>query len=262
MGAYNDDVLFIHIPKCGGTAAKEYMFRHLPDVKWPRTASWFARQAGRKDVTGADQARSDRAITDSKLPIGHVPLRDIVDFTGRPADSWERIIAVIRNPYEHQLSQWWFWRERYAKGDNHVHDMHAAAHPRLDSWLDTVDCDFYIWYEHSFHPGSELVRRPPSPATDYANWGGYFPYWFAINGKIPPNLVVLRQESLEHQFPLALAPWMDGVPPPMPRANETGHGPWREYYHKARSLEIVNAKFQWTFDNAKAYQKWEASESS
>ena len=242
MGAYNDDVLFIHIPKTGGTAAKHYMAAHLPGVKWPRP-------------------KAPESVEESGLPIGHVPLRDIPMFTGRPLDSWEKIIAIVRNPYEHQVSQWWFWHRRYAEGDEHPHSVHAARHPRIHTWLLDPECDFHLWYEHCFHPGSPLTRKPPSAVTSYEGWGGYYFYWLSVDGKLPPNLTVLRQEELGHQLPLALAPYMDGPPPPLPEINVGGGMDWQKAFSAGglelgnRSMDIIWSKFQWVFEEVKMYKR-------
>ncbi len=235
MGAYNDDVLFIHIPKTGGTAVKHYMAKHLPDVKWPDP----------KDIG---------SIVESGLPIGHIPLRDIPQFVNRPIDSWEKIIGVIRDPYQHQVSQWWFWHTRFAEGDWHPNSVHAGLHPKIHSWLKSPDSDFHIWYEHRFHPGSELVRKPPSAVTSYADWGGYYWYWLSVDGVIPPNVTIIKQEDLSHQLPLALAPYIDGPLPPVPTKNKGATINWRKAYTSsgpevgARSMDIVTYKFRWCIE--------------
>lgn len=245
MGAYNDDVLFVHIPKTGGTAFKHYMAENLPAVKWPKP-------------------EDPEAIKESGLPIGHVPLRDIPELTGRPLESWDRIIGIIRDPYRHQVSQWWFWHKRYAEGDAHPHSVHAGMHPRIHTWLLDPFCDFHIWYEHRFHPGSELVQKPPSAVTSYEGWGGYYLYWLGIDGVIPDNVTVLRQEELNHEGPLALAPYMDGPPPPMPEINKGGAIDWQLAFMSSgletanRSLDIVTCKFRWCLENG-YYQRQQAS---
>lgn len=236
MGAYNDDVLFVHIPKTAGTAVKGYMDAHLRGVKWPRP-------------------RDEESIREARLPIGHVPLRDIPGFTGRPLDSWDRIVAVIRNPYEQQVSQWWFWHTRYAEGDNHPHSVHAARHPRIHSWLRDPECDFHIWYEQRFHPDSQLVKKPPTAVTGYEGWGGYYWYWLSVNDALPHNLTILKQEELSHTLPLTLAPYMDGPPPEMPVANKGAGIDWQYVYAAGgielgnQSMEIVTGKFRWCFEN-------------
>ena len=244
MGAYNDDVLFIHIPKTAGISCKQYMEANLPDVLWPKP-------------------EDEEAVKASKLPIGHIPLRDIPGLTGRSLDSWERIIAVIRNPYEQQVSQWNFWRDRYARGQRHMHDSAAAAHPSIHTWLDesgTPGVDFHIWYAHRFHPGENWVEAPRGDGT-YNFWGGYYRFWlFDEDGRKPPNLTVLKAEDMNQTFPAALAPWIAGAPPEMPHANRTAHADYTEYYSHPeaervrKSLAIVEEKFRWTFDEG-LYEK-------
>ena len=251
MGCYNDDVLFIHIPKCGGTVVKEYLHTHLHNVKWPRNAHWFAGRDGRIEPTPADEQRAAKTVEDSKLPIGHIPLRDIPNYTGREIESWERIVTVIRNPYHQQISQWLFWRDRYAMGYNHANDVHAAMHPRFDSWVGTPDADFHIWYEQRKSIQTPLVKRPPSTENDYANWGGFYPYWVGVGDSIPDNVVLLRQETLADDLPDVLAPFIDGTPPPLHRTNvgPTKESRYLEYINKWETVETIESKFRWTFDN-------------
>lgn len=249
MGIYNDDVLFIHIPKCGGTAVKEYMNEHLDGIKWPRNADHYAMEAGRDEPSEADEARAAETVAESKLPIGHVPLRDIPAFTGRPLDSWKLILATIRNPYYQQISQWLFWRDRYARGMTHPHDMKAAAHPRFDSWVGTPDADFHIWYEHRKSAQAEFARHPPSAKTKYEKWGGFYPYWLSVDNSIPDNLTMVRQETMDVSVVDALSPFIKGEPPPMKHANK---GPGREsdyldYICDWESVDTIERKFKWCF---------------
>ena len=234
MGAYNDEVLFIHIPKTAGTSVKHYMYEHLPDVKWPHHSSQEMRE-------------------ESKLPIGHIPLRDIPMFLGRPVDSWEKIIAVIRNPYEHQVSQWWFWKGRYAQGDQHPHSVTAAQYPRIHGWLKDPMSDFHVWYQHRFHPEEPMV--PKENGIGYEGYGGYYPYWLEVDGEVPPNVQILRAEELDHQFPLALAEYIDGPLPEMPHINQGSKIDWQKVLgaggdvgQARESIAVINEKFRWCFE--------------
>lgn len=252
MGCYNDDVLFIHIPKCGGTAVKEYMAANMLGVKWPRPATWFATKDDRRQITQADHKAAHQSTFESGLPIGHIPLRDISRFTGRPLDSWDKIIVTIRNPYYQQISQWLFWRERYARGENHVHDMHAASHPRFDTWVGTPNADFHIWYEQRFMESEAVVQKPSSAETNYEGFGGFYRYWLAVDGAIPQNVQIIRMEQMSREIPLALAPYMDGTPPDMYRRNAgpVNESKYLQYITDApNTIKIVEAKFRWTFEN-------------
>ena len=246
MGAYNDDVLFIHIPKCGGTACKEYMAKHLPVMKWPRGDSWFTYRDGRNEITPQDKADARTTVEESRLPIGHIALQDIEPLTGRSPDSFQRIIIPIRNPYHQQVSQWHFWLTRYQQGQRHVHDIHAAGHPSFDTWPGELDSDFHIWYEAQFTAGAPLERK--SHQLSYEQLGGFYRYWVTIDGAVPTNVLMLRQETLEHSFPLACAPWIDGTPPAMHRSNESNGLDHIAFINYTSTLDTIERKFKWTFD--------------
>lgn len=235
MGAYNDDVLFIHIPKTGGWSVKHWMIEHLPNVLCPDPE---------------DKAKTEA----SKLPIGHIPLSDIERFTGRPLDSWQKIIGIIRNPYDQQVSQWAFWRDRYARGQRHVHDICAAQYPSIHKWLDDPMCDFHLWYEHRFHASEPIVRKTPGPDTDYANFGGYYLYWLAVGGVIPDNVEIIKLEEID-TLPTVVEPYtLRKDMAPLGVENTSPRGRYQEYYsHPDRevadhALERVHQKFRWTFE--------------
>lgn len=228
VGAYNDRLLFVHIPKTGGTSIKRYLWDHLPGVRGQRPASW-----------GDD-------FDSGGLPIGHVPLRDIERFTGRTPDSFERILAVIRNPYEQQVSQWLFWRERYAIGHRHPHDLCAASHSDVNGWLEDPLCDFHLWYEERFSDGDPAWRKSRLPEERYATWGGFYPYWLADKtGRFPDNLQMLEFSTLADDFPGAVADFTEAAE--LPRMNAaTLRFPVPAYYSQ-RGAALVEMKFPWAF---------------
>lgn len=232
MGAYNDQVLFIHIPKTAGWSCKTYMAEHLEGVILPDSP-------------------------ESKLPIGHIRLQDIEGFTGRAPDSFEKILAVVRNPYEQQLSQWSFWRDRFAKGYSHIHDRCAAAYARLEKWLEDPGCDFHIWYEqHMERPDAD----PPVVGKErYQDFGGFYRFWLTVDGEIPENVQVIRQENLSEEFPAA----MHGdstklIYHPMPHLNTSHHDTNAKLYYTPRAAQLVESKFKWAFENY--YTPWKFSE--
>lgn len=234
MGAYSDDLLFIHIPKCAGTSVRNWLKEYVP---------------------GTTDFRDEGC----DLPIGHIPLRDIERFTGRTPDSFKMIVGIIRNPYTHQLSQWLFWRDRRDKGGFHVHDVVAAMHPSLTSWLHDARCDFHVWYESQYGSsdgkeaaGWQLLRNAGG-VNRYPNYGGYFRYWLEVDGEIPPNVVLIRMEELSDvwltevgEFAVPDAPGLPAVnlgPQAILTAQDTL--PW----YTPHGMDIVNDKFAWTFDN-------------
>lgn len=228
MTAFNDQILYIHIPKCGGTACRHYFKEHAPNIKFPRDH-------------------------DYPFPLGHIALRDIERFSGRSPESFEVIYATIRNPYHQQLSQWLFWWDRHARGGEHFHDVRAAKYSRLHHWLlDSLACDFHVWYDETVNGETKTT----SERASYNDFGGYYRYWLAVDGEIPPNVEVVRFERMAKRIPTLLAERL-GVQrlPPMPERNA---GPPRneprEYFSEL-AMRLVEEKFPWAFEHH--YAKWE-----
>lgn len=221
MGCYSDDLFFVHVPKCAGWSCKHYMREHVPGMLFP----------------------DDK---ESGLPIGHVPMRDVEKFTGRPLDSFKKIIAIIREPHDQQLSQWLFWRDRRARQGVHVHDYMAATHQTVESFLLDERCDFHLWYET--HPLLGLAERPEGSVIRDARRGIYW-YWLSVDDELPDNLEILKFEEIGETFPAAVAPFAGGAVHPLGRENATPtRRPWREYYTPL-AAQLVELKFAWAFDN-------------
>lgn len=230
MGAYNDDLLFIHIPKCAGTSVREWMKQYVP---------------------GTIDYRDEHC----DLPLGHVPLKDIERFTGRRLDSFQKIVGIVRDPYTHQLSQWLFWRDRRDVGGMHVHDIVAARHPTLTSWLCDANSDFHVWYESVWGSSDAGVSLQLAAAevNRYPRFGGYYRYWLTVDGEVPDNLVVLRMEELGDTWLNAVGEFAADDAPPLPVVNPgpkaiTNRADAMPYYSPL-SIAIVNDKFSWAFEN-------------
>jgi len=228
VGAYNADLLFVHIPKCAGTSIRKWLKEYVP---------------------GTTDFRDEGC----NLPIGHIPLRDIERYTGRAPDSFQKIIAIVRNPYSHQLSQWLFWRGRRAHGGLHIHDRVAGMHPSLTDWLHDARSDFHIWYEAqmgSSDAGANLQRSAGMTAR-YPFYGGYFRYWLEVDGIVPENVVLIRMEELDEAWLPTVSEFAIDDAPGLARVN-AGPKPdldlediLKDYTPLA--IEIVNAKFEWAF---------------
>jgi len=240
MGCYNDEILFIHIPKCAGWSVKQYLKANVPGITLPDDEN-------------------------SKLPIGHIRLQDIERFTGRSPDSFKLILAIIREPYEQQLSQWCFWRDRYARGQRHIHDVVAAQYATVEGFLSDPRCDFHVWYEQhlGFEPGmtrtEQVFSRLPDGSTPevgnrYEAFGGCYRYWITVDDEIPGNVQVIRCEELDTELPKVLAPFIGHEPPPVPRLNRSFHGKNIKAYYSPIAASLVEAKFQWAFECH--YAKW------
>lgn len=239
MGAYNDNILLIHIPKCAGWTVKNYMREHLPGVLMP------------------DQKESG-------LPIGHVRLQDIPRFTGRPVESFELIVAPIRNPAAQQVSQATFWATRHLTGSRHFHDVSAWRHvsedlvredimrcsmtPEVFEWrphhinmagfAQDPRCDFRTWYNE--HYGGEM------------NGDGYYRYWLTYNGKIPDSVRLVDVTYLHEDLPKLLQPFADGRPlPTPPRLNTSPHQVAEDDWIPKAAQPTLQRTFSWYFAEGK-----------
>lgn len=240
MGCYNDDVLFIHIPKTGGTAVKKAMWEQLPGMR------------GQKPALPGSAETNREPTPDNPFPIGHMRVADCERLLGRPASSFRYTVAVIRNPYAQQVSQWLFWSGRYQRGGRHVHDQAAASYPTIHGWLENPQCDFHRWYTEQVAP----EQLQANPSNDYEDFPGTYVWWLTgQDGRMPTNLVLLRQEQLAHD-------WAEftrrdlGQALGLPKANV---GSWKSehlmdylVHHdrpraSLRALDLIEAKFRWAF---------------
>ena len=229
MTAYNERVAFCHIPKTAGHAVRAYMAEHLPGLKHfsdthPHGGSY-----------------------------GHVALRDFKRHCGRGPEDFERIYAVVRDPYDHQLSQWIYWQDMFKRGFRGDQFEHAALHSDLTHWLMDPISD---WHVHDRREVGDVYRTTATTDQGYREFGGYYPYWLAVDGVIPDNVQVVSFEHLDTELPMALKEFT-GIVREMTHENV---GPKRRTkdpyeYYSALAVEIVEAKFAWAFENL--YQKWE-----
>lgn len=258
MGCFNDRLLFIHIPKTGGTAVKKALWAQLPDMQGQRPA-----------IPGSGEGDRE-PDADNPFPIGHMRVRDCERILGRPADSFQYTVAVIRNPYVQQVSQWLFWQGRYQRGGRHEHDVAASAYATIHGWLQDPRCDFHRWYTEQVAP-EQLVANP---SNMYEGFQGTYLWWLVtMEGKLPSNLVLLRQEQLAQDW-AAFTRKKLGRQLELPRVNV---GSWNQdrvmdYLVHAdkpqdslKALDLVEAKHRWAFgmhyqlvDRSQALQQWAA----
>lgn len=246
MSAYNDDLLFIHIPKCGGASVKTFLKDNVPGI-----------------VNSGE--------LESKLLVGHTRLEDIEQLTGRAPATFKKILAVVRNPYEVMLSQFVFWANRHLQGGAHIYDVTAWRHvsgdvvinelrvalsggepfffePRhlnLTGFVADPKCEFHP-YEAQFLLGAPIM--PPGSGSLYATYGGLFRSYVAVNGEIPPNVEVIKCEELATALPAAVAEFVEGEPAAVPHLNQSPYRTtWRDFYTPS-AARVVEAKCAWAFE--------------
>lgn len=216
-------VFFVHIPKCAGTT--------IGGRVDPATGEW--------ERGWLEQVCAGWSI--DRLPNGHQPVRMIEPVTGKPIDWWDRIVAIIRNPFDQQVSQYRFWRSRGWQNAQNMKGSHQDD-------ITTANLSF-----------ANFVRHPVSLAPNTCcgvdgaeQAGGYYRWWMMDhNGEIPPNVHVCHAEALNRDLPAALAPYGETTPPikvtntVRENVDTARRRDWRTWY-TPEAAEAVRRKFAWS----------------
>lgn len=137
-----------------------------------------------------------------------------------------KVLATIRNPYDHAVSCYFFYRYYYPKLRGLSFD------------------DFVTWY-----------TAPPEDNENLWLQKDNFFSWLQIDGKIPNNVVVLKLEELQQSIRHAFQ-W----PEPLYDV-EHRNRTWErnqalyEYYTNPDTIKKVTRFYNWTFDK-KYYKRW------
>jgi hypothetical protein len=184
-------IAYYHIHKTGGVSFKEFLATALPDLKdvdnWP-----------------------------------HYALADYFDILVRRGidPGAIRILTTIRDPFEHVVSIYHYWRERgVPTGRDHVQaarDMDFGDFVRFYVACRDPDCRVY----------DELLL---------------------IDGVLPSNVRILRLESADRDADRVLnGEWGLGIRVSIPVGNTSNHGPAMDFYD-ADSVRLVSARYSWVF---------------
>lgn len=209
---YNKDLLFIHIPKCAGTTLYH---------RWPKRGTergWLLRVLKEKPSL----------VVTPVTPHSSTQLAKALSGLKRNVNSFEKIVAIIRNPYDQQVSSY-HWREQ----------QYGCRQPT------------FIEYIHS--NDSKNVSQ-----EQWVKYNSYYLCWITDkDGKIPNNLEIIRFESLATELPKAIAPWCkeehvaewyrNGGKAHIPKDNTSEHKPYWEYYDTPETAEAVERCFAWAF---------------
>lgn len=205
---FNDELLFLHVPKTGGMAVTKYLLEVLPPpvrYAYPNFREDYERK-------GIVQLKGIRHETMSEA-------RDFLHTLGLDLAAFKCIIAMLRNPYAIEVSRFAYLQKGHSWDRGHNQDLALGG-------------DFERFAIHSHDHGGHA-----RPIESY----------FLLDGQMPPNLKILRTENLDEEVKRALEGIGVRTDAILPRDNESSHGDPPRYYTRAAE-EAVYRRYRWVFD--------------
>ncbi len=208
---FNQDLLFLHVPKTGGMAVTEKLLEVLPKP------IYYALPEVVKDK--AHNPPEIIAVAGKR----HGNLQQAQEWVkeyGKTLASFKKIVAGIRNPYAMEVSRYFYLRL------GHPWDKGQAQKIALESDFET------------FAVKSRYFGRKSSQIEKY----------FLINGTIPNNLTVIRHEQLYSDLAKVLAELNLNLNTAIARINSTKHADYQQYL-TPKAEEAIYQRYRWLFDS-------------
>lgn len=202
---FNDRFLFLHVPKTGGMAMTHSLLHGLGQPVW----------------CTAPQGHQVRRVRDEQVLKGsrHENLpqaKRVLAQQGRRLEDFERIVVVMRDPYEQEASRYHYLRRGLA------HDRGLAQELALAGDFEAFACRSRWWFD------------------DIADY-------YRLEGVALPQLRCLRHEHLAEDFAREVGPYLSGFTS-LPTVNVSGED--------ARAMALSNAaeqaiweKYRWLFES-------------
>jgi hypothetical protein len=186
---WNDDVLFVHVPKTGGMATTKYLI----DILKPPLFISVPKGHGEEHpgLTIIEGKRHERLNESAELLARQ----------GRTLASFKIILAGMRNPYDLEISRFGYLRKGHSFDKGPTQELAMAG-------------DFEIFVcESAFHGKA-------SPALEE---------YYEIGGQMPKNLRLIRQEHIDEDMKSALAEAGIRLTKKLPVMNVSEHGTREDY---------------------------------
>lgn len=201
------DILFIHVPKTGGSALTECLLGLLPGPVY------YARPLPTSKTYGEGVVLVEGVRHETLAEAAAVMARCGLELQRCPL-----VIAALRNPYALAVSRFSYLRKGHPWDKGRNQELALAG-------------DFT-----SFAMGCSNHAGDDRPIESF----------FTLGEVMPPNLQVLRFETLEEDFNAALA--RIGLPAQrLPRVNVSQHAPYQTYYTREAEAAVYR-RYRWVFD--------------
>ena len=215
---FNEDIIFIHIGKTGGSSCAKYLLSNLkPPVYNCHT---FA-------VEETSRINSNHIIALPNISR-HCTLSEAIlfinNYNGRVLSDFKKVIAVIRHPYTIEYS---FYK--------HLQKPKARAkRSKNASLLELADGDFGTFIEKAgFH-------RHGTAQHDF----------FCVDNKIPDNLELVRFENLSEDFPRSVCDFVKkDIEYEFPHVNRTNYQSNDKKELSDKYKKMIYLKHKYMFDS-------------
>jgi hypothetical protein len=224
---FNESLLFIHIPKTGGTSCTNYLCQHLAQPSFSsslksQTDEWHFNA---KLLPGYSHETLSEAYSDYK---------NIYEQSGIDVRAIPALLAVIRDPVTLELSAYNFYRN----GANNVLQATAFQVPEVKERIELAQGGLKHFIRHwgYFRDGfsGDGLRT-----EDYVT----------LDGELPENLTLLKVESLDQQFTALMRTFLGGQAHPFEAANVTKN-PNKVTADDldSETIECIYHKHRWLYD--------------
>ncbi len=200
----SDHVLFLHPPKTAGISITEFLLKNLPGQKILTVPNGHA---------NSNRVQVVRGIRHETLPEAVDRLSEF----GRSLSDFDVVLAVIRNPYDLEVSRYHYLR----KSD-------PADAGLLQQLALTGDFD-------------RFARQAPYPFL----YPRSIEQWYTLDGRVPSNVRLARFENLQSDLSDALRPYCS-MRRRLPHLNASGRGAWPPYITRENEPYLYS-KYQWLF---------------
>jgi len=209
---YNDKVLFIHIGKTGGTSAANYLCKTLD-------APVF------NVIPEGDQNVKSIGHETTLKGRRHATLEEAKTFLKtykKGIKSFEKIYAVIRNPYLLEISLFNYYTKLYKSGA-----INLDKAPRRKKAIENGVFDAFV-KEKFYHRNNLNIRK-----------------YITIDNKIPENVSLIKFEELQDEF-LKIGETYGNGNKDFPYLNKSKKGNIRDLITPELEL-IIYRKYKWVF---------------
>lgn len=221
---FSDRLLFLHVPKAGGTSIVRYLIDVLPKPVY------YSLPVGHEDGDVPDGVTRFHGVAHESLEEARAVLRR----WGRRLEDFPLVVSCVRNPYELEVSRFAFLRrdlERF---------MYGPGPQQAIALLD----DFELFAVYSRPHGSRAMES-----------------YFVLEGLVPRNLRIVRLENVAVDLADCLASvGVEVEGSQVPHRNRSTHDPFATYY-TAAAERAVYEKYKWVFDHG-LYPRLGVSEQS